>query len=341
MFVQAVVAAAAASTASSATALHVTRNACTSADCTADIVTVDRVAGPSQSSSVTFVHRSWGLLDLSPDRSRVAFVRELKLFTATVHGEDVRQLADGNVTAARWSPNGDLIAFTAIGARAYCGSNYGVWVVSASGGEPRELSTCAAYPAWAPDSKTVAFVGNFDGRGSGTIARAAVDGSNRRDLAAWSSTSAPTIAWAPRGGLIAFTSGAGTGDVRIVHADGTGNAVAVRHATLPAWRPDGRRLAVVLIEHAYDRFALEVVTPAGAGAQRVDRGKGLSLPTWSLDGRLAYVKAPLGAPTSTQIYVAKPGAKAHRVTAEPGNTAYLGMFWSRDGKRLLYLRCRT
>jgi Tol biopolymer transport system component len=261
--------------------------------------------------------------------------------SATTSGHVIRRLADGlgTIGPARWSPDGRLIVFSVRGGGS-CGSTQ-LWVVQVSGSGLRKLSDCANYPAWAPDSKHIVFIGNFSDGRSGSVSVIDVDGNERKDLVDWSGTSAPTLAWAPRGDRIAFTAGSGAGAVEIVDAAMKGNAVTIRHASSPAWRPDGRGLAIIRIQRPYDRLALQVVRPDGSNVQRVDRGAGISTPAWSRDGRLAYLKTPIAEGGGLGVFVARPGAPPRRLTQEPSDTVDFGLFWSLRSDRIFYLRCRT
>jgi Tol biopolymer transport system component len=314
---------------------------CAGADCVPDLVGVDVRTGDSH----LVVARSGGggglIADLSPDDKRVLIEQGLRLVTETLTGHVIARVADGlgTVGSARWSPDGTLIAFTARGGGT-CGSAVQLWVVQPSGDGLHKLSECANYPAWSPDSKHIVFIGNFSDAGSGSVSTIDADGTGRRDLADWSSTSAAKLAWSPRNDRIAFTTGSGAGEVDVVHVDGAGSVARIRHSGSPAWRPDGKRLAIVRVERPYDRLALQIVSLDGSHVQRVDRGAGISLPAWSRSGRLAYVKTPIQK-RAGGIYVTRQGSTPRRLTHEPTNAVYFGIFWSPRGDRILYLRCRT
>jgi dipeptidyl aminopeptidase/acylaminoacyl peptidase len=321
-----------------------TTRACASADCVPDILNVSVHSRRSQLILSKLGGRGGSFKDMSPDRKSIVVNQALRLSTATISGHVIRRLADGDIATARWSPNGKMIAFSVFAAGHPCGSSLELWVVQASGGGLRKLSDCANYPAWAPDSKQLAFIGNVASDGSGTLSIADIDGTSRKDLVNWSGTSAPKLAWAPRGNRIAFTAGSGGGEVEIIHSDGTGSLVKIPHATSPSWRQDGQRLAIVRIQRPFDRFALEIVSPDFSSVRRIDRGKAIVLPAWSRDGRLAYLKEPIvprGVGGGAGIYEARPGTTPRRLTNEPSDASYFGIFWSVRGDRVLYLRCQT
>jgi dipeptidyl aminopeptidase/acylaminoacyl peptidase len=313
-------------------------HACGSADCVGDVYGVTVGSGRKQL-DLAASRRGWLILDFSPNRKQIVFNTGLTLSTATSSGDAVNPIATGSIVGpAPWSPDGKLIAFSQLAGGKACASHRDLWVVRPTGEDLRKLSDCAGYPAWAPDSKRLAFVGNLE-QGSGTLSVINVDGTGRKELVGWRGTSSPTVAWAPHGDRIAFTDGGGSGPVRIVRADGSGSVVTVPHAISPVWRADGLRLAVVRVQRPV--YRLEVLSPNGSVTQRVDSG-GISRPAWSRDGRLAYVKSlTVRGRALDGIYEARPGKPPRRLATEPGNALFFGVFWSVRGDRVLYLRCLT
>jgi Tol biopolymer transport system component len=309
------------------------------ADCVPDLVSASVPSGKSQ----TILSKSGGegaIVDLSPDRTSVLINQGLHLVAATTSGHVIATLADGlgTIATVRWSPDGKLVAFIVHAARATCGSSVQLWVVQASGDGLRKLSDCANYPAWAPDSKHLAFMGSFREGLGGTLSVIGADGGNRKDLLDWKTTLVPTLAWG-RGNRIAYGAGVA---VKIVRGDGTGRTVTIANADSPAWRPDGRRLAVVLGRRVHQPVTLETVDENGSHVVLIDRSVSISLPTWSRDGRIAYLKAStVRGRVAKGIYVAKPGSQPRRLTREPSDAVAFGLYWTPANDRILYLRCRT
>jgi len=111
-------------------------------------------------------------MDFSPDdRSLVyAFTRGLglgsELWAATSTGSRARQLyadKDSVITFARWSPDGQNIAFIKMPDSAVPYPLGELWLMDSDGGDPRPLALADAghgyAPAWSPDSTRIAFVG--------------------------------------------------------------------------------------------------------------------------------------------------------------------------------------
>lgn len=102
----------------------------------------------------------WTTFDPAPDGRDLAGVRcradcELVVVSLADAGERVLA-AGGAYDDVRWSPDGRWIAFSG-GDRPQDTVSSGVWVVAASGGEPRRLAPDGARLAWLPDSRGLLF----------------------------------------------------------------------------------------------------------------------------------------------------------------------------------------
>ncbi len=94
----------------------------------------------------------------SPDGARVAYLtkasRGTELRAVALTGGESVLLAEGVEPAEfpSWSPDGRFVAFAA-------GDPVNVWVVSAGGGAPRQVTTAGGdYPVWSPDGRFIAYV---------------------------------------------------------------------------------------------------------------------------------------------------------------------------------------
>jgi Tol biopolymer transport system component/DNA-binding winged helix-turn-helix (wHTH) protein len=91
----------------------------------------------------------------SPDGGQLVFSRDvgssLEIFVRPVDGGGALQLTtDGPNLEPAWSPDGRWIAYRNL-------RRGGVWLVSPTGGEPRQLTDFGTHPAWSPDSATIVF----------------------------------------------------------------------------------------------------------------------------------------------------------------------------------------
>jgi TolB protein len=108
-------------------------------------------------------------------------------------GANVRQLtASGFHTQPRWSPRGDVIAYTQRNAA------HEIWVVDADGSNPRRLTNGGGDnqgPTWAPNVRHIAFQSNRLGRWQ--IFAMLADGSAQEPITKGASDST-SPSWSPR-----------------------------------------------------------------------------------------------------------------------------------------------
>ncbi len=103
----------------------------------------------------------------SPDGDRIVFQGEgpqgTAIFTATIDGEDVRQLTEWGLGARPdWSPDGDWIAFMSVQPADHPGQSVSLHRVRADGTDLQPLTaptgtTIDLYPRWLPDGRGVLF----------------------------------------------------------------------------------------------------------------------------------------------------------------------------------------
>ncbi|NJL53956.1 hypothetical protein HC928_01535 [bacterium] len=186
----------------------------------------------------------------SPDGRRIAYASDstgdYEIYTINADGSGSPTRVTNNAGAQdiypTWSPDGSQIAYTANG-----GLNRGEWdvyVISASGGTPRNLTRTAAddqSPHWSSTGQ-IAFKSNRSGLWQ--IFTMNADGSNQRNMSN-SNDNDEEPAWSPDGRQIAYQTGKfGPSEIFVMDANGANkrnvtNSPASEEA--PTWSPPLRR----------------------------------------------------------------------------------------------------
>ena len=230
----------------------------------------------------------------SPDGRRLAFIgtREggERLFVIDVDGTHEREVVaaglDGRMPAWRAA---DELLYAGDGA-----DSGTVSAVSLDGGAPRIVTIVPGRsPRISPDGRRVLYlVGPWT---STALVVADTNGSNVRTLAGGRAT-AWNGAWSPDGKHVAYTYGDSSRrlQVHVVDADGTGDRAVTRttseqgSAQMPAWAPDGRRLAIQVNNHPAHSSAIWVLDLASDSIRELTPPGSAYLdesPAWFPDGR--------------------------------------------------------
>jgi dipeptidyl aminopeptidase/acylaminoacyl peptidase len=229
----------------------------------------------------------------SPDGTRLAFLakdprsKKAQVFVIPASGGLARRMTGSRqgVDDYAWSPDGNSIAFIAQdpppNADALKAHNkvfrvthghflldgevapWQLWVVSASGGQARQLTHGTASlgtdhggsttPVWSGDGKSIAFTEFPDVHWASSIqtviAEVDIASGNRRVLVC--AQGAADVAFAPVGGAYAFSRSRGgdpnNGDAVYAVVDGAthdATAALARHVGSYLWMPDGRTLVI-------------------------------------------------------------------------------------------------
>jgi dipeptidyl aminopeptidase/acylaminoacyl peptidase len=279
----------------------------------------------------------------APEGPRLAFVRfafkplALEVVTSDSAGLQRQTVAGGSrrvrplpspFDAPSWSPDGSLIAFSALsGGLSGGGRTTKIFVVGADGTGLREVpgTTDGIGPVFAPDGHTIAFSrsrertrrtrhgGEKTVFSSTTTWLVDLSGSAPRRLTPWRDRLriSPT-SFSPDGTVLvqARTGGRRFPELVAMHLDGSGSVVLARDATDGIYSPDGTEIAFLRPQEG----------------SRAHRSRG---------GR-----ATAGFETTTDLFTMKvDGSDPRQLTATPGKLE-LWPSWDPSGQRLAFARLR-
>jgi dipeptidyl aminopeptidase/acylaminoacyl peptidase len=284
------------------------------------------------------------IADMSPNRRQILFERSGSEFdVANADGTSEGLVAAGTTSGrGAWSPDGSQIALQSWGACADGRRCSQIWIVDVRDGSRVKLSDDADAPAWAPDSRRIAFLAEADASGHVVLTVSMTDGTQRHSLTPPQSIGAVT--WSPRGDRIAYlvNPASPASAVRVVRLAGGTDAV-LRRASHVAWSPSGARIAFVQIGQ---KWSLQVARADGTHRRVIDTSWGLGEVAWAPRGdMLAYVKelGPAKGPAccNAQIFVrAVDHARSllRKITSEPKDTSFEHIWWAAERSSLFFTR---
>ena len=172
-----------------------------------------------------------------------------------------------------------------------------------------------------------------------------VDGTGARELAPWKQPKfyaalggdeESDLAWSPRGGSIAYSTGADDRIHVVRLSDRRDRALAPGVA--PRWSPSGRLIAFLHVDRVDEHFPLQwslrVVGASGGRLRSLATGQDVALHTWSPRGEIAF--AARSSARGNQLYTVSLRRRVRVLTREPKSTLYRALFWSRGGRRVFY-----
>ena len=240
---------------------------------------------------------------LSPDGRSVAYASdqngnfEIYIKQLSSGGGELQLTNDGQQNLQpSWSPDGQRIAY-------YSKKRGGIWVMSALGGTPKQITESGASPAWSPDGSQIAFQ-------SGELG----------EIFTARAISPSTIWLVPSQG--------GTPKQITQPGDPRGGHAA------PSWSPDGKRIAFQVSDFIFST----VWTMAAGGGSLKKVGNGAD-PTYAGDGHLYFSTGHSGGGELSRIRLSPLGDPIGEaaVVVDPGQGTYRGATTiSRDGKFVLY-----
>lgn len=270
-----------------------------------------------------------------------------RIVVADGRGEQPRVVAElgGRAEALTWSPDGRTLAFDADTA-----GQFDIWLASADGAPPRNLTPDPAtdgWPLWSPDGTELVFFSNRDNPpGSFDLWAVRTDGTGLRRLTRVGAPRSVTQpVWSPDGSRLAFTVDVPNevSEIWTVRPDGTDarNLTGTDGGFAPTWSPDGRRLAFVSQRRGDRAGRIYVMDADGSGARPVSRPRlGDTTPAWSPDGaHIAYESMRSGDEgPDTDIFVVRPDATGIRNLTRTPAAGERQPVWSPTGELLAFTR---
>jgi len=197
-----------------------------------------------------------------------------------------------------------------------------------------------AYTRATPDPNTGCGAGVA---GVGTIA---ADGTDQHDLVVGNYVDGP--AWSPDGRYIAYMRSVSGGEQAEIIPSGGGSPTVIPNAADAQFNGAGDALAYLhLAGPNVDGIALQKIVTAGGrlaldGQPRLLPLPGASWPTWAPDGtRLAVVQTDMTSrPSTTHLLIGDVNGSGFRQvsgTLDVDTTLPQGIFWSPDGRTVLFL----
>lgn len=213
-----------------------------------------------------------------------------------------------------------------------------VWVANVDGSGAHQILTHAAYPALAPNGKSIAYLGNPEGKSAGLYI-ANVDGSGLMNAPIVSDAGVCCLKWSDDGMWIVYALSPRPnfpgGDLYKIKIDGFYKTLVKLDVTGngPAFSPDGSQIVYSGSLPQQNPLGLLIVSAGGGAPRQITTDNG-GTAQWSPRGdKLVYAANDNAG--HRQVFVINPdGSGKKQLTTGTSNDAQ--PVWSRDGSAIFW-----
>jgi TolB protein len=255
----------------------------------------------------------------APDGQRIAYVHNNTIWVMNADGSGKRQVSDRSAGGPSWSPDGASIAFSALS----CTGGPGVYRVSSTQIAP---TAEVLFPASCKDQPLpdVASISSIES----TPAPAAASLTDRLSMDR-------TVAWSPDGTKIAFPGGecddiadacltvgtVATGTEHAIDVYGGGGEGDSGFGVVPAWSPDGSKVAWTAYTQDATPIHVEVADASGANRRTVGAAQDREL-VYAGTNKAVLTATSKGRSTITVLDLATGKRTALRTGSQPTVAAH-------------------
>lgn len=215
-------------------------------------------------------------VDVSPDGSKLAFIKEDSLYISNADGTNQIQLTNSQFpvydASPRWSPNGKKIVFSR--------SDGNIYTIQVDNKKVTNLTNTEepifnSEPDWSPDGSKIIFHSNRTERSHLYVMNA--NGSNVKQLTGLSNNESSEYSahFSPDGKKIVFgRANEGDADIYTMNADGSSLVNLTKDVeqavASPIWSPDGKKILYTINDpEDITNSSLFTMNPNGSGKAKM------------------------------------------------------------------------